>query len=324
MSQPNFDGNAAIKDIINNTCDFNARKKAFKILNAEELLTLKLPPREYVMCPVLGTKGIAMVHAARGTGKTFFIISFAYAIACGGDFLGWKADKPRRVIVLDGEMATEDYKGRLAGIAAGCPYELKNPDNLKILAADYNENGLPDLSTPEGQATLRPYFEDADVVIFDNLSTLFTSLRESENDDSQKANALFLELRRKGKAVIFVHHSGKNGGQRGASRREDILNTVISLKRPDDVDEGCVFNVRFEKARGFYGSDAEPFRAALITNSDGTMTWEKIDIADAMLDQVQELKADGKTQREIAGLLGISPATVNRILKKHKEQRGPR
>ena len=34
------------------------------------------------------------------------------------------------------------------------------------------------------------------------------------------------------KTVLFVHHSGKGGQQRGTSRREDVLDTVIALRYP--------------------------------------------------------------------------------------------
>ena len=295
-----------------------------KSLNTEQLLTLKLPKREYVLNPILPDKGIMMLHAARGTGKTFFVHSLAYAIASGGMFLGWKAERPRKVLVVDGEMSLADLKERIAGIATGCHTELSNPDNLKIIAADYHDNGLPDLSHPEGQKPLWSHFEAAEVIIFDTLSTLFTSLKESENDDSQKANSLFLELRRKGKAVVIVHHSGKGGGQRGASRREDPLNTIIALKRPDDCDgfDGAVFNVVFEKNRGFYGKDAETFKAEMITDASGGMVWRKTEIADASAMRVKELKAEGMTQREIATEMGIGLGTVNRILKTLKENGG--
>ena len=57
----------------------------------------------------------------------------------------------------------------------------------------------------------------------------------------------------------------KGGGQRGTSRKEDILNTVISLRKPPDYSpaQGARFEVHYEKARGFYGKDAEPFEAWL-------------------------------------------------------------
>jgi hypothetical protein len=59
--------------------------------------------------------------------------------------------------------------------------------------------------------------------------------------------------------------AGKGGQQRGTSRREDVLDTSISLRRPADYSpaEGARFEVHYEKHRGFYGADAEPFEAKL-------------------------------------------------------------
>lgn len=292
-------------------------QQTIKALNFEELMLLRMPPREYVLSPILPVKGLMMVHAPRGTGKTWFVMSLACAIASGGDMLGFKADKPRKALLIDGEMAMSDLQERLSKVVANLEQEITDHNNLKIIAADFYENGLPDLSNGEGSEKLMAEFNDADVIIFDNLSTLFTSLKESENDDCQKATALFLDLKRKGKTVIIVHHSGKNGAQRGASRREDTLNTVIALRRPDDCDEvsGCVFNVEFEKNRGFFGKDAEGFRAELVTSEQGGVSWHRVEILDALLGDILRLKAEGMKQREIALELGISLSKVNRILK---------
>src|ERR1700704_5475076 len=72
-----------------------------------------------------------------------------------------------------------------------------------------------------------------------------------------------LRHRRLGRAVAMLHHAGKGGGQRGTSRREDVLDTVVSLRRPSDYspDQGARFEVHFEKARGFHGQAAQPFEA---------------------------------------------------------------
>ena len=55
---------------------------------------------------------------------------------------------------------------------------------------------------------------------------------------------------------LSVHHANKNGMQRGTSKREDVLDTVIVLKRPADYtpEHGARFEVHFEKSRGFFGS----------------------------------------------------------------------
>jgi DNA-directed RNA polymerase specialized sigma24 family protein len=117
---------------------------------------------------------------------------------------------------------------------------------------------------------------------------------------------------------LFIHHAGKGGTQRGTSRREDVLDTVIALRPPKDYDprNGAQFEVHFEKARGLMGEAVAPFKAQLTENGWLTQTLD-----DAREQEVGTLSAEGLSQRDIAAELGISPATVNRILKKAKEKK---
>ena len=59
-----------------------------------------------------------MVHAWRGVGKTYFALGAAYAVASGGAFLKWRAERPRKVLYVDGEMPGAAIKERLAAIIA--------------------------------------------------------------------------------------------------------------------------------------------------------------------------------------------------------------
>lgn len=65
-----------------------------------------------------------------------------------------------------------------------------------------------------------------------------------------------LSLRHTGYAIVLIHHAGKSGDQRGASRREDLLDTSIKLSLPKDDDDemmdrqGAVFDLEFVKTRG--------------------------------------------------------------------------
>src|SRR5262249_29732034 len=107
---------------------------------------------------------------------------------------------------------------------------------------------------------------DAYLIIVDNLSTLCRGLRENEADSWGPVQEWALRLRAAGKSVLFIHHAGKGGAQRGTSRKEDVLDTVISLRRPLDYDasQGARFEVHFTKSRGFFGDEASPFEAWLI------------------------------------------------------------
>ena len=105
----------------------------------------------------------------------------------------------------------------------------------------------------------------------------------------------------------------QSGGQRGTSKKEDILNTVIALRRPPDYEscQGSRFEVHYEKARGFFGDDAEPFEAWL---KDGQ--WKIGDVTRADDDaSLIALKNLGLSVREIERRTGVPKSTVNRKLK---------
>jgi len=65
--------------------------------------------------------------------------------------------------------------------------------------------------------------------------------------------------------VILVHHGDKSGSQRGISRKEDVLDSVLALRWPPDYDprQGARFEVHYTKTRGFFGEPAQPFEAHL-------------------------------------------------------------
>ena len=124
-----------------------------------------------------------------------------------------------------------------------------------------------------------------------------------------------LAQRRAGRSVLFVHHAGKGGEQRGTSKREDVMDTVIKLALPSDYSpvDGARFTVSFTKSRGMFGDDAEPFEAAY---RDGLWSTKSLD--DVRTAQILELHAEGLNQRDIAKEVDCSPATVNRVIKRSK------
>ncbi len=121
--------------------------------------------------------------------------------------------------------------------------------------------------------------------------------------------------------MLFIHHAGKSEQQRGTSRREDILDTVIALKRPDDYQksQGARFEVHYDKARGIFGDEANPFEVQLVLENEMSR-WVVRDIEDCRMDKVIELSREGLSQRDIADESGMSKSTVNRLMKKAKEE----
>lgn len=292
----------------------------FVLADLRELLIQQFRPRECLLAPWLTSQSLTMAYAWRGVGKTHLALNVAYAVASGGKFLTWNAERPRKVIYLDGEMPGHAIQQRLAEIGAAA--ESEPPVGyFRILTPDMQPDGLtPNLADYEGQQQVNALIEDdTALIVVDNLSALARGNgRENDAESWQSIGTWALSLRARGIAVLFIHHSGKNGAQRGTSKREDVLDVVLCLKRPSDYQssEGARFEIHFEKARGLLGDDVRPVEATLTIDSQGQPQWLSRSVADAEMKRAAALKEEGANQADIAEEMGLSRHAVNRLLKK--------
>lgn len=290
-----------------------------RAVDAHELAAMHFKPRETILGPWLHSQDLAMVFAPRGIGKTHFMISVAYAVATGGQFAKWSAPIPRPTVYLDGELPGVGMQKRLL---MHCPDVEPQPGFLRVFTPDLLPDGraLPDLATYEGQAAIDDMIDDAAVVIVDNLSAWARSGRENEAESWLPVADWMLALRRRGVAVILVHHAGKGGQQRGTSKREDLLDVVIGLSRPKDYDpsQGAVFVAEFTKARNLTGSDAESLELQLGGDEDhATWTWRTVE--SSTYDRVVALTKEGLKPAEICAELDVNKSTVSRHLRKARD-----
>ncbi len=291
--------------------------EGLRAISIQELLKMELPKRPKLLDPWLPEKGLAMIYATRGIGKTFLGLAIAYAVASGGRlFDRWQAPTPRKVLYIDGEMPLAVLKDRLRAIVLGADAEAAE-ENFMLIPADLHRDGLPNLATLKGQQAIERLLEGADLVVLDNLSTLAASPKDNDADSWSPMQSWLLSLRRRGVAVLLIHHAAKAGQQRGTSRREDILDTSILLKRPDDYDvrEGARFEIHFEKARGILGDDVTPFEAKMEIRADEGLRWTTKETADVKQSRVMALVDEGLSVRDIAEETGMSKSTVDRIKK---------
>lgn len=293
-------------------------RNSLVVCDAHDLLTCELPERKILLSPWLLSQSLTMLYAWRGVGKTHAAIGIAYALASGGEFLGWTAENPVPVLYIDGEMPGAALKERVARVITSSDKEAAR-DSLRFVTPDMQPDGImPNLGEREGQDAIEQVIGDAEVIVLDNLSCLVRSGKENEAEGWQPVADWGLRQRAQGRSVLFIHHSGKGGQQRGTSKREDLLDTSILLKRPADyrADEGARFEVHFEKARSLYGEDVEPFEAKLETSLDGKQIWTTRTVSGAADMQMIELAELGLTQADIARELGCNRSTVLRALRK--------
>lgn len=297
------------------TCDERTRGR-YRVRTLPELLGLSLQPREELLSPWLREKDLSMVYAPRGIGKTFFALGVGFAVASGGEFLRWKAKGRAGVLYVDGEMPTVTIQERLAEMARASTVQVDDVD-LRLLSADDQESALPSLSAPEGREGVDKLIEHHGprLLILDNLSTLMGATVENDADSWEPIQGWLLSLRRQGVAVLLVHHSGKSGqGQRGSSKREDVLDSVISLQRPTDYEatEGARFEVRFTKARGLCGEATASFEATLAQDPHGYLRWTFQGSESRRFERAAAMYEDGASPAAVAIEVGVSRATAYR------------
>ena len=141
----------------------------------------KLPRREMILAPILPQKGLAMLFAGRGTGKTHVALGIAYAIASGGKFLRWHADKPRPVLYVDGEMPQEALQERANSLAASTGIDPPEEGYFRLLPMDRQALGVSiNLAKPEHQAAVEAHLDGVEFLVIDNLSTLVNGGREND------------------------------------------------------------------------------------------------------------------------------------------------
>ena len=299
------------------------------ILSANDLMDMDIPERENIIVPFLKVNSLNMIYAARGIGKTWVAMILAQSVSTGQNFLCYNVPKPRRVLFVDGEMPLADLKCRLGLIG-----NSRTNENLFFLASEVlyqNDqplninNSLDQHRIMQALDELKGKGQKVDLIIFDNLSSLSIGVDENDNTDLEAFLRWLLALRHSGYAILLVHHAGKNGDQRGASRREDLLDTVIQLKKNTDQivnTYGANFIMTFTKTRGI---EPDPLELNINLRDDENgnlkpMFMEHTRSTASLKTLAFIMKYKPKDQKTIADGLGNDKSTVSLHIKTLKSQ----
>jgi hypothetical protein len=125
--------------------------------------------------------------------------------------------------------------------------------------------------------------------------------------------------------VPIVHHGSRGGNDRGTSKREDVLDTIVQLKHPIDHSpaDGAKFEAHLTKVRKVIRDDATPFEARLEVDEERRSGYVYSDIEGTDADDahaVLDMSEAGKSVRDIPTELKVAKSTVRRMLKRARNR----
>jgi len=270
-----------------------------------------LLPRAALLGEWMREGDFGYIYAPRGHGKTWLAMMMANALADHTGMGLWsKGTRSRKVIYFDAEMNLPDVQER-----ANC-IDVKS-DNFQLLQNELvfekMRRGL-NIAEVEDQALISEMLDDGDVFLIDNLSTAASGLSENDNDSFDSMKGWLLSLRGRGITVIIVHHAGRNGEMRGASRREDMAHWILSLKEDGMEGEGTAWITQFKKCRNCASLDAPPLRWTLtIHDNRAETTCQRHSGTDAMLALI---RTGVENATDLAEELGVTNGCVSKWAKK--------
>ncbi|HWX49186.1 MAG TPA: AAA family ATPase [Roseomonas sp.] len=276
----------------------------------------------HIIKPWLKEGQSALIWAGTGVGKTQLSLTLGPLAAGGGTAAGWSNDRPRKVLIIDGEMRLSELTERLVGLAKdieGLDLDAAK-ENIEVRARQDQEPGVEfyDLAVSEDQDAISKYVREKgiELLILDNITTLTDSIKDENGAADVKPFLKFLlKMKRDGVATIVLHHANKGGSSyRGSTGIATTFEVIMGLQRPKTAAPSqMVFTLGFEKFR-------EKRDETLATRSfelkEYKWTVTEDDESD-MARLVQAIRSCELTTQQGAGdSLGFSKDKTSKVLKK--------
>lgn len=107
----------------------------------------------------------------------------AYTVATGSHMFQerWTSPKPNKVLFIDGEMPLAVMKERLVKIMHSAETKTGQENNLSIITSDLQDQGISDISTPEGQKIIEEHLKDVKLLILEQTTRSYADAAEKTN-----------------------------------------------------------------------------------------------------------------------------------------------
>ena len=179
----------------------------------------ELPPEDFLIGSCLSTASRWLVFAPTGRGKSLFTWHLGAAVAAGSGMLNWSGTgKPRRVLIVDGEMPQGTVQKRMRGMARTWGRGL---DVLTLSRLDFRvEDEFPPFDTLAGHAFLLAVIErfKPALVILDSIMSLAAG-NTAETECWRATEPLVTRIAARRCGQVWITHRLRAGVQEEAAPR---------------------------------------------------------------------------------------------------------
>ena len=199
---------------------------------------------------VLPERGLAIIYGASGSGKTFFTLNMACALARGVPFFGARVKScPVLYVAAEGAMQlrleayAHEEKLEPTALDGGVAVLESGVNLLKKDGGDVHELML----AMDACVAEQLHGEAPGLLILDTLNRVMPGGDENSSEDMGRIIEAASEIEKRfGCVVLFVHHSGKDDskGSRGHSSLKAACDVEISIVRSGDMRTATVEKLR--------------------------------------------------------------------------------
>ncbi len=185
--------------------------------------------RDYLIEGLLRRGEVMNIIAAPKVGKSWLVYNIALAVSCGESFLGYKAQKPLRVLIVDNELHAEELTWRVGEVADALGVDPEDRLQFSLLRGSNVDIDALDSKLEDAGGS------EYDIIVIDAFYRILPQ-GMSENDNAAMTviyNKLDALARKNEASIINIHHSSK--GNQGDKNVTDVGAGAGSISRAADV-----------------------------------------------------------------------------------------
>ena len=220
-----------------------------KVVFGDQLPTDYEAPDELIE-GLLTSRSVAVIYGDSNSGKTFFALSLAAAIARGQSVYGRQVD-PGVVVYLASE-APGSIRSRLQALKRYYRDDLRNLAMVPV-PVNFHESDRDMLAVIGLVREIEQSHGPVRLIVGDTLARLTAGANENSGEDMGPVMARFDRLAQEsGSALLAIHHSGKDAarGARGWSGIRAHIDTEIEIAEKDGIRCASVTKQRELGSRG--------------------------------------------------------------------------